>query len=791
MISTEVVVDDSARLVSSKIAAATGSGPVRHDPTGSFARQQLMQGHGNRIEMGLVTRSGCGGYDCSVKIGHDSVACMVVSKNTAQVFGVSAGSVPVAGSYVLVLLIGGSKKIGYIIGTIPLSWRLKPNTLANLWTSSSYPNEKFDPYWDVGKNNLPYKGGPRHSDQIWSGTNRPRDIHPGESTDVNENRVGVTENMYGVELCGGASYVRVSRMDDEIRMRSTNFQKWTNQEFDWEFNDGGHISSEGRYYSYQGEFLGGEGHAGPEYHKPEDTIGREPRPRIRFWKSFLGNLLSFFVVRARKSKGDFDTTLASLHVSQAGNVMVKAGGGVSIERYERIPTPKRLKKPWDPQGDREKDCPHEPFKPFKVEVPHDRGLAEASKQAWEVKTHYQRWDELKKDFKVQNENEVKLPQDDDEDPKHSKEIKYSDYRDRHAGIFVGDDGSIIIRDTWGSEIVMLGGNILINSPGNVITTTNRDIVSIAKQSVVMRGTEAAEMSSEEGDTRVHAKKLLTMAGGTDESDGGVLIESLASGPAVAAPAKAGSAAFIGGVVVRSEKAGVLLSGKNAYVNGKDNVFIWGGEDGGTRPGNVFMSGKNAIITGAKFVGAVVQESCMMVSEKFAGLLSPKSALVYGGSGAMIVNEDQVPILWSGSVEQPDLSSIKKVWTILQDSNIRKPYDWDNVVENALYSFRTDMQAKTDKGIEPWRPNGQFTLYEPWWQVMKDYGDPNIEKADPYHPEAKSVHGSKCWPCMSAIESGVFKKCPKPVNLDNWWSKPREGLSDSETIVNESMGNFTV
>lgn len=788
MISTEVVVDDSARLVSSKIAAATGSGPVRHDPTGSFARQKCMQERGSRIEVGLVTRSGCGGYDCSVKIGHDSVACMVLSSNPAQVFGVSSGSVPVAGSYVLVLLVGGSKKIGYVIGAIPLSWRLKPNQLESLWTSSTYPNENFDPYWDVSKNNLPYKGGPKHSDQVWSNSNRPRDVHPGEATDVNENRVGVTKNMYGVELSGGASYVRVSRLDDEIRMRSTNFQKWTNHEFDWEFNDGGYISAEGRNYSYQGELLGSVGLQGPSLKKPEDLKDLSPRPRTRWWKGFLGNLFSWFTVRARQTPDGVDETLVSVHASQGGNLMVRSTGGVSLEKYPRIPVPKRLKNPWDPEGDKEKDVKHEPFESFEVEDPHSRGLAEASKMAWEQKTMYQRFDELKKDFEVPNEEDVVPPGNQDLDPQGSEELKQADYMLRKAGVFIGDDGSLILRDAWGSEVVMLGGNVLINTPGNVIMTANKDIVSIARQSVIIRGTEAAEVSSEEGDTRVHAKKLLTMAGGTDGSSGGVLIESLAEGSAVAAPAMAGRGAVIGGVVVRSEKAGVLISGMNAYVNGKDNVFVWGGGDGGTRPGNVFVSGKNTILTGADLCAMIVEESCVVVTDDFSGCMSPGSALVYGGQGAMIINVDQIPILWSGSVEQPDLSDIKEAWDILQSSNIEKPYDWDNVVTNALFSFRTAVQARTNKGIEPWEPNGKFTLYEPYWQVMHDVGDP-MAVGSPYHPKAESVHGSKCWPCKGPIDSGDFIKYGNG-NIIQGISKPRKQLHNKIDLNKSTMGDFT-
>ena len=783
--STAVVADDSSKRIASKIAAASGSGPVRYDPTGGFARQRLAQDRGNRIEMGLVIRSGCGGYDCSVKIGYDSVACMVLSKNVAQAFGVSAGSVPVAGSYVLVLLIGGSRKIGYVIGTIPLSWRVKSNGLDKLLMSASCPNEKFDAYNDVRKSYLPFQGGPKHSDQIFAGSNRPRDINPGESTEVNENRVGVTENMYSVELSGGASYVRVDRMDDEIRMRSTNFQKWTNQEFDWEFNDGGYVSAEGRNYSYQGELLGAEGLKGPGYKKSEDAKDKEPRPRTRWWKGFLGNLFSWFVVRARQTPESDDETLVSVHASQGGNIMVRSTGGISLERYPKIPVPKRLKQPWDPSADKEKDVTHEPFKPFEVDDPHSRGIVESSKVAWEQKTMYQRFDELKKDFEVRDEQDVQPPGDKDRDPKGSEEIKQAEMANRKAGVYVGEDGSVIIRDAWGSEIVMVGGNILLNTAGNIIHTANKDIVSIARQSVVIRGTEAAEMSSEEGDTRIHAKKLVNVCGGTDQSVGGVLIESLGTTVVDAGP-KAGRSAILAGVVIKCEEGGVSLDGKNTYVTGLDNVFITGGPNGGTREGNIFIDGKNTIMTGADLVAGIVETSSFLSTKDVSLLVSPGTSFVWGGS-AMIMNGDEVPILWDSAGSPPDLSDLKEAWTLLQDSEIIEPYDWDNIVANACFSFRTATQARTNIGIEPWQPNDSFTLYEPYWQVMHDVGDP-LAVGSPYHPKAESVHGSKCWPCVGPIDGGVFVTYGYG-NIEKGLSKKRDSLDPYVGLIRGSMGEF--
>jgi hypothetical protein len=746
------------------------------------------------IEEGIVIRGGVGGYDCTVKIRGQLIPCSTLSRQQSLAFGVGEGNIPVEGTHVLVILNDRNPSFGWIVSAAPMGQHvLNQEDATKRRVHSFYPNDKFRIYSENCAYIVPFMDK-KWSGKKWLNTNRANDILPGESMMENESHAGMLVSMYQSEITAGDSFVRVDRMDDAIRERSTNFTHWSNEHAVSEFNDGGHISAEGRYYSYQGELLGTEGHKGPHYHLPSETENREPRPRIRFWKSFLGNLLSYFVVRARRTKSDFDTTLASMHVSQAGNVIIKAGGGVSLERYERIPTPKRLKHAWDPQGDREVPCPHEPFKPFIVENPHDRGLAEASKQAWEVKTHYQRWDELKKDFKVQNEDEVKLPQDDDEDPKHSNEIRYTKYRDRHAGLFIGDDGSIIIRDTWGSEIVMLGGNILINSPGNVITTTNKDIVSIARGTVAMRGTESAELTSEEKHVRIHAKQLVEIAGGIDSETGGVLIESVAKGSIVKAPEEAGEKARIAGVVVRSENAGCSISGNNTYVTGRDNVFITGGPDGAIREGNVFIDGKMVIETADKTYAAVSHQTIEIITENVAAMASPNYALLAGDKGATILNARKITIPWIRV--DADLSKLfadaQEIFDRLQDSAIIMPFSWDNLCANAVFSFRSAVEAKTNEGIEPWKKNENFTMYEPWWQVMKKLGDPNIEKATPYHPKAETVHKTKCWPYLPSIEEGDFRNVELPVNIKVWWSKPREDLANTEENLKDyPMSEFMV
>lgn len=720
-------------------------------------------------------------YDYVCQVGAYQVVCTMLSRGQNMAFGATSCDVLPEGTRVLIYQEHLGDPTGWILGVINLaSYLAMNNQNITVPAPMCYEFEDLSPYFD----NPAYEPIERDKDglRLWASDNRPNDVVPGETAIKNENNCGYGITSYDMTITGGNSFIRIGRIDDEIRMRSTNFTKWTAAQALREFNDAGLISAEGRDYLYQGELLGNEGLVGKKVEKPSETRGLEPRPRTRWWKGFLGNLFSWFAIRPAKKKGDADIGLASVHVSQAGNVMVRAAGGVSLERYDAIPVPKRLKPEWDPQGDRAKETEILPLKPFVSKDPHAAGLLKSSQMAWAQKIAYQRFDEFKKDFKTENEHQTVAPSDDDMDPFNSKELPLSSYRGRQAGVFVGDDGSVIIRDAWGSEIVMVGGNICINTSGNVITTANRNVVSVAGDGMELRGVKSADFSSDEGHTRIHSPKIVEIAGGTDTSDGGVLIESVSSSSMVNAKEEAGDEAQIGGVVIRSEKAGVSISGDKTYVTGKNNVYITTGTDGKTRTGNVVISGQTVTTTADGFAATLCEESVCYLSRSAAILGSNNGTAFVQGKSAMMFNGKQIPITWYPVDDVPDLSIFKGAWSALQDSSITKPYSWNELVEKAVFSFRKSVQAKTNTGIEPWRPNSDFCLYEPYWQVMQELGTSTVT-ATPVTPKPGKIHGSQPWPGKDAMASGRFVTAtPLVLNVrsssgNEILSKDRQALKD--------------
>jgi len=779
------LVDTSIHALKALAGATSGAFYPAHDPTGSAGRAGICAPRPAYISEGIVVQSRVGAFDCLCKVGEYQVACTMLSKNSNCSFGTADAALPEEGSRVLIYQPKIGDGTGWILGVINRgSYLDMHNQSIEIPLPRCYENA-LDAYHENAVYSVPE--GDKDAFTLWASDNRVSDLLPGESAVKNENNCGYDITSYSMTITGGDSFIRVDRIDDEIRMRSTDYTRWSSHTAEREFNDGGLISSEGRNYVYQGEWLGNEGLAG-------EGSGTVPRPRTRWWKGFLGNIFSWFVVRPKKDpQKKNDDGLVSIHVSQAGQVMARAAGGVSIERYDAIPVPDRIKEPWDPEGDKETEAQHDALVGFNIgDDPHAVGLLKSSQMAYAQKLAYQRFDELKKDFKVQEEKDVKKPGNNDEDPFFSHELRLSEYQGRKAGLFIGEDGSVIIRDAWGSEIVMVGGNIYLNTQGSVVSSANGSIVSIAGQTVAMRGTKGADVTADNGCVHIQSKNVVEIAGGSDDTDGGVLIESLSKGSYVNAPAEAGDTAVVHGVVIKSEKAGVCLSGENTYVNALKNVIVTGGGTGDKRDGNVIIDGENTIITAAKTAGMIVETSSCLVTKDTALLGSSDGSALVAGHSAMIVNGDQIPILWDSMDEEVDLSKIKDFWDVLQDSNIVRPFDWDNLTDNAVFSFRTSSELGTDRGLSPWQQNG-FKLYEPYWQVMKGMGVSTVV-AEPVKPEAEKVHKSMCWPGSKAVESGKFVTVSAgDLNVagENADSKTRESLKMSVELRERPMSSFTV
>lgn len=110
------------------------------------------------------------------------------------------------------------------------------------------------------------------------------------------------------------------------------------------------------------------------------------------------------------------------------------------------------------------------------------------------------------------------------------------------------DGSIVLRDAWGSEIRMSHGNIQLSSANNLTTIAGRDRLDIVSGVQSIAAGRGIEFGTAEGDVLIKGHHDVKIAGGFD-GDGSTTIESKGA-------------------------SGVLLNGNSAvYLSGKDITLI--------------------------------------------------------------------------------------------------------------------------------------------------------------------------------------------------------------------------
>lgn len=118
-----------------------------------------------------------------------------------------------------------------------------------------------------------------------------------------------------------------------------------------------------------------------------------------------------------------------------------------------------------------------------------------------------------------------------------------------AEIGIDDDGSIFLRDAYGAEIRLVGGNIEISCPGDIVMRTGKTAQIWGGKDVIVKAHDNLEMSTATGSARLKAEHNLMILGGNN-SRGGVLIENRGDMPLNFT--ENGDSAVIGGLMLKSK-----------------------------------------------------------------------------------------------------------------------------------------------------------------------------------------------------------------------------------------------
>lgn len=743
---------------------------------------------------GTIVRVGPSSYDATVLIpNYGAVGCNMLANAVTNLVGASSCTLPSVGSRVLVYLPDRRAIFGTIIGVIP------PHDTLNM-ASEGKPPQGLAGMWELessttGASESGYSG-PVRSDQfiynINSGSGRPLDLMPGSYAVVNDQGAGVAVTPLAATLkAGSRAQIRCGVVDDNVRIVAGFFQHFDAAGALQTFNDNGYVTEERGVTAYQCERSGMKKLGqrifdvirdktlnSRSLNTSIDAIKKRmvPKKRMQTFTGFMGDILNLFIANPDpdvetetedgKSK---DQGLMHVHADASGRLHIKAANGILLQRSDRIPVPKRVRQPWDPEGDQKIQPPPErtPWQWDKAH-PYGRSLQSRDANAWRSleaywHLHNQSQSTGHKDFYIPEESELKVPQDKFDEPGNAS-ADFAANDKRQAAISIEDDGSIMFRDAWGSEIIMRGGNIIFNCPGQLEVRSGKSTVIMGGHDVVIKARESVDVTATEKDVRVKAEKNLHMAGT------GVLVESTAKGNTKDWD-KLGEEIVSSGVVLRAKESTVLAAAKRTHLSGSKELTLetFGGGDGesDSNDGEINVSANRINVLGKTNVTMAVGEtSGVHIGTSGVDVASPTTVIASTGTTAIVqAGKYMVPLKWA-DLEGDVCGQVQEMFRGVSDRlgtpDFLSPYTPSERI-NLYFSYRTSPQYGT---IKPSEIEGgtKFFVYQPFWAVMAKCR----AKTVPTLPEGwkeQEIEGTYPWPGKEARDK-AYVILPGEVNVDS-------------------------
>ena len=145
-----------------------------------------------------------------------------------------------------------------------------------------------------------------------------------------------------------------------------------------------------------------------------------------------------------------------------------------------------------------------------------------------------------------------------------------DYYQRESFCALHEDGSVHLGCGYGAQIVLTGGDIILDCPGNIFMMSGKRIVQLTGESIT-RAKGSVDISSSTKDVRVKAQGNLQMLAGNGGT-GGLLLECRSEGVGQDYKDKVGEEANGSGITLLTKHSGVNLLGREIYLRtGGENL----------------------------------------------------------------------------------------------------------------------------------------------------------------------------------------------------------------------------
>lgn len=628
---------------------------------------------------------------------------------------------------------------------------------------------------------------------------RPTDVYPGEFARLNQHNCGIIGGLFSSTLSGGGARLRMSALTNQARLSCESYRRISLCGNLHEFHNARFLSTERDYALYQEERLGGTGKQAEVWENDAEATKKGEkqtiRPRMKDLSGFFGHIKSSFCMRPDPGESEIrvlgegdpkEEGVSRETVDPSGQYRLSAAGMIAIERTGRIPVPVRKSSPYEKGHDHEKP---EVLKPFEHDDsdPCYRQLELFDRQAYDLKTQYARVDGLgleNPDYYVPQEEDLKPLKDKyDEKFDGNETVKLAQYDKRRAGMYIGEDGSVIVRDAWGSEIVMIGGNVTISCAGNVMTLPGKTSLTIAGDDIVQKAQNSVDIHASEHDVRLSAARNMEILGGGDESkySGGVIIESRGKNSSPWDGKDKGESARLSGITLKAKNQAVVVDGGQVNLRSEKSTRILSGKSG--LDGEIVMSSKSFLSRADRAVISSGEASLLLSGH--SAVVAAQTATLAGGRVNIIKGSKYlVPLKWENSNVSSDsiLETFSEVTEKLSDDSTASNGFDRNALDKMMFGFRTSEECGTDR---PWSIGGngdKFRMYEPAWaQVMRIYDTlKNASVDSKVYEENPEWENGKPFPGKEAEDSAEYAQLSglKPQNLTE------DGFNASRKTVKE-------
>jgi hypothetical protein len=329
-----------------------------------------------------------------------------------------------------------------------------------------------------------------------------------------------------------------------------------------------------------------------------------PVYRMTDYTGYLGQGFNRTIIKPAKQSGprlmtdtDKDTGLFQQLMALDGAYSVKSAKQITIAKYPLIPNPRRVRQVEDALGDDLENQNDYKFsgqfgegQEHKVRDWEDAAVSDFPNLVrpsgiLDLLTHHFNWKSTHpfqyhtKDYVYPEEGETNSALNSVKFYRGSMNSAYVtvypvtlriddrfqdvNYYDTASLISLTEDGSIVLADGYGSQILLTGGQIRLEAGGDVMLMSGSRVVTLANEAIV-RAKNNIDISSSDRDVRIKAENNMQLLAG-NSGIGGMLIESRSQGIAQQYENRVGDEVQATGITFLAKNGGLNLLSLSTYI----------------------------------------------------------------------------------------------------------------------------------------------------------------------------------------------------------------------------------